>query len=289
MTASLMNKESRRPLREKTSNVPSKPVSGRSCEKWIKRIAIFSFVFAAVVLFMAPVFAQTTGVRMPIPNIGLNVTEAKNPKEVALSMQILFLLTILSLAPAIAMTMTSFTRVVIVLDFVRRALSLQQMPPTQVIVGLAIFLTGFIMAPTFKQINEQALQPYFNGKMSNEQFFDKAMDPMRTFMFKNTRKKDIALFVDLAKIEKPKVEADVPSYCLVPAFMISELKRAFEMGIYIFIPFIVIDMIVSSALMAMGMIMLPPVMISLPFKIILFVLIDGWNLVVYELVKSYRM
>ena len=269
--------------------MPSKSGGSHSCEKWIKRIAIFSFVFAAVVLFMAPVFAQTTGVRMPIPNIGLNVTEAKNPKEVALSMQILFLLTILSLAPAIAMTMTSFTRVVIVLDFVRRALSLQQMPPTQVIVGLAIFLTGFIMAPTFKEINEKALQPYFNGKMSNEQFFDKAMDPMRTFMFKNTRKKDIALFVDLAKIEKPKVEADVPSYCLVPAFMISELKRAFEMGIYIFIPFIVIDMIVSSALMAMGMIMLPPVMISLPFKIILFVLIDGWNLVVYELVKSYRM
>ena len=231
-------------------------------------------------------FAQTN-TRVPIPNIDFNVTEAKGPKEVALSLQVLFLLTILSLAPAIVMTMTSFTRVVIVLDFVRRALSLQQMPPTQVIVGLAIFLTGFIMAPTFKDVNEKALQPYMNNKISNEEFFNKAMEPMRAFMFKNCRKKDIALFIDLAKIEKPKVEADVPSYCLIPAFMISELKKAFEMGVYIFIPFIVIDMIVSSALMAMGMIMLPPVMISLPFKIVLFVLIDGWNLVVYELVRSY--
>jgi flagellar biosynthetic protein FliP len=187
------------------------------------------------------------------------------------------------------MTMTSFTRVVIVLDFVRRALSLQQMPPTQVIVGLSIFLTGFIMAPTLNQVNELALQPYLNGKMGNEQFFDKAMGPMRVFMFKNTRHKDIALFVDLAKIEKPKTENDVPNYCLIPAFMISELKKAFEIGVFIFIPFIVVDMIVSSALMAMGMIMLPPVMISLPFKIVLFVLVDGWNLVVYELVKSYNM
>jgi flagellar biosynthetic protein FliP len=247
------------------------------------------FVTLGVCLFAGAAYAQSSNVRMPIPKIGLDIAEAKGPKEVALSLQILFLLTILSLAPAIAMTMTSFTRVVIVLDFVRRALSLQQMPPTQVIVGLAIFLTGFIMAPTFTKINDQALQPYFKGKINNEQFFDKSMDPLREFMFKNTRKKDIALFIDLAKLPKPKIEADVPSYCLIPAFMISELKRAFEIGIYIFIPFIVIDMIVSSALMAMGMIMLPPVMISLPFKIILFVLVDGWNLVVYELVKSYRM
>jgi flagellar biosynthetic protein FliP len=243
-----------------------------------------------VVIGSSAAIAQSaSNVRMPIPKINFDVGEAKSPKEVALSLQVLFLLTILTLAPAIAMTMTSFTRVVIVLDFVRRALSLQQMPPTQVIVGLAIFLTAFIMAPTFKDINEQALQPYMNGKISNEQFFDKSMDPLRKFMFKNTRKKDIALFIDLAKIEKPKSEADVPSYCLVPAFMISELRKAFEIGVFIFIPFIVVDMIISSALMSMGMIMLPPVMISLPFKIILFVLVDGWNLIIYELVKSYNM
>lgn len=254
--------------------------------KVILVLLIFGAVFAAAT---GIVYAQSGGSRMPIPRVNFNVTEAKGPKEVALSLQILFLLTILSLAPAIFMTMTAFTRVVIVLDFVRRALSLQQMPPTQVIVGLSIFLTGFIMAPTFSQINEQALQPYLNGKMGNEQFFDKAMAPMRVFMFKNTRRDDIALFVNLAKMERPKTEADVPNYCLIPAFMISELKKAFEIGVFIFIPFIVVDMIVSSALMAMGMIMLPPVMISLPFKIVLFVLVDGWNLVVYELVKSYNM
>ena len=250
-------------------------------------LAAVGIIFA---LGSVSAFAQAGGnTRIPIPKIAFDISEAKSPKEVALSMQVLFLLTILTLAPAIAMTMTSFTRVVIVLDFVRRALSLQQMPPTQVIVGLSIFLTAFIMAPTFKDINENALQPYMAGKISNEVFFDKSMDPIRKFMFKNTRKKDIALFIDLAKLEKPKAEADVPSYCLIPAFMISELKKAFEIGVYIFIPFIVIDMIISSALMAMGMIMLPPVMISLPFKIILFVLVDGWNLIIYELVKSYNM
>ncbi|HOA07597.1 MAG TPA: flagellar type III secretion system pore protein FliP [Spirochaetota bacterium] len=225
---------------------------------------------------------------MPIPKVTFNITEAKAPKDVALSLQVMFLITILSLAPAIAMMMTSFTRVVIVLDFVRRALSLQQMPPTQVIVGLAIFLTGFIMAPTLKNINETALQPYINGKITNEQFIDNGIKPLRAFMFRQTREKDIALFIDLGKIKKPKTQDDVPTYCLVPAFMISELKKSFEMGIAIFLPFIVIDMIVSSALMAMGMIMLPPVMISLPFKLALFVLVDGWNLIVYELVRSFK-
>jgi len=243
-------------------------------------------------LFILPavsVFAQEGGgVRMPIPKVAFDIREAATPKDVALSLQVLFLLTILTLAPSIIMMMTAFTRVVIVLDFVKRALSLQQMPPNQVIVGLSIFLTIFIMAPTFTEINDKALQPYLKGKISNEQFYNKAMDPMRTFMFKQTRKKDIALFIELAKLEKPKNEKDVPSYCLIPAFMISELKRAFEIGVYIFIPFIVIDMIVASALMAMGMIMLPPVMISLPFKLVLFILVDGWNLIIYELVRSFR-
>jgi flagellar biosynthetic protein FliP len=144
------------------------------------------------------------------------------------------------------------------------------------------------MAPTFSKINEDALQPYLKGRIDNETFFEKGLDPLRTFMFKQTREKDIALFIRLAKLPKPKTEKDVPTHCLIPAFMISEMKRAFEIGIYIFIPFIVIDMIVASALMAMGMIMLPPIMISLPFKIILFVLVDGWNLLTYELVRSFR-
>ncbi len=245
----------------------------------------------SVIIFIPVLsFAQDAGgaARMPIPKIDFNITEARGAKDVALSLQILFLLTILSLAPSILIMMTAFTRVVIVLDFVKRALSLQQMPPNQVIVGLSLFLTFFIMAPTFTEINNKALQPYLKGKISNEQFFDKGYEPLSDFMFRNTREKDIALFIKLGKLEKPKTRKDVPAYCLIPAFMISELKRAFEIGVYLFIPFIVIDMIVASALMAMGMIMLPPVMISLPFKLILFILVDGWNLLIYELVKSFK-
>jgi len=249
------------------------------------------FGIVLVTLIAAPFLAHAQdigGVRMPIPKIAFDIREATSPKDVSLSLQILFLLTILTLAPSIVLMTTAFTRVVIVLDFVRRALSLQQMPPTQVIVGLALFLTFFIMAPTFNEANEKALQPYMKGKISNEEFFDRGIEPFRKFMLRQTREKDIALFIKLAKIEKPATAKDVPTYCLVPAFMISELRKAFEIGVYIFIPFIVIDMIVASALMAMGMIMLPPVMISLPFKIILFILVDGWNLLIYELVKSFR-
>jgi len=246
---------------------------------------------ALLVLFGAGIcYAQDIGggVRMPIPKITFDIKEAAAPREVALSLQVLFLLTILTLAPAIIMMMTAFTRVVIVMDFIKRALSLQQMPPNQIIIGFSLFLTFFIMAPTFTKINEEALQPYMKGKIDNETFFNKGMEPLRVFMFKQTREKDIALFIKLAKLPKPKNQKEVPTYCLIPAFMISELKRAFEIGVFIFIPFIVIDMIVASALMAMGMIMLPPIMISLPFKIILFILVDGWNLLAYELVRSFR-
>lgn len=247
------------------------------------------FMLVFILVFSAAAPAQDTGgVAMPIPNISFDIEEATTPGEVALSLQILFLLTILTLAPAIIMMMTAFTRVVIVLDFIKRALALQQMPPNQVIVGLALFLTAFIMAPTISEINEVALQPYMNGEISNEEFYERGIEPLRDFMFRQTREKDLALFISLADIEKPANRLEVPTYCLIPAFMISELKRAFEIGIFIFIPFIVIDMIIASTLMAMGMIMLPPVMISLPFKIILFILVDGWNLLVYELVRSFN-
>ncbi|MDA3901773.1 MAG: flagellar type III secretion system pore protein FliP [Spirochaetes bacterium] len=254
----------------------------------MKSKVISIFIIFSVLFVPSLIAAQDVGgVQMPIPKIAFDITEADSPQDVALALQVLFLLTILTLAPSIALMMTAFTRIVIVLDFVKRALALQQMPPTQVIVGLSIFLTAFVMAPTFKTINENALQPYMKGELSNELFFKNAMDPMREFMFKQTRKKDIALFIELGNIDKPQTESDIPSYCLIPAFMISEMRRAFEIGVRIFIPFIVIDMIVASALMAMGMIMLPPVMISLPFKIILFVLVDGWNLIIYELVRSF--
>ncbi len=257
---------------------------------WImnKKVIIMAALLA---LFSAGIcYAQDIGggVRMPIPKITFDIKEAAAPRDVALSLQVLFLLTILTLAPAIIMMMTAFTRVVIVMDFIKRALSLQQMPPNQIIIGFSLFLTFFIMAPTFTKINEDALQPYLKGKIDNEAFFNKGMEPLRVFMFKQTREKDIALFIKLAKLPKPKNQKDVPTYCLIPAFMISELKRAFEIGVFIFIPFIVIDMIVASALMAMGMIMLPPIMISLPFKIILFILVDGWNLLAYELVRSFK-
>jgi flagellar biosynthesis protein FliP len=250
---------------------------------------IFFLISLAFIFIPVFIFGQDLGgIKMPIPKIAFDIKEATSPKDVALSLQILFLLTILTLAPSIVMMMTAFMRVVIVLDFIKRALSLQQMPPTQVIVALSIFITVFIMTPELKEANKNALQPYLNNKISSEKFFEEGYKPFRNFMLRQTREKDIALFINMAKIEKPKTRDDVPAYCLLPAYMISELKKAFEIGIYIFIPFIVIDMIVASALMAMGMIMLPPIMISLPFKIILFVLIDGWNLLIYELVRSFK-
>ena len=242
-----------------------------------------------LILMPAYLLAQNTGgVTMPIPKIAFDITPATGAKDVALSLQILFLLSILTLAPSIILMTTAFTRVVIVLDFVKRALSLQQMPPNQVIVGLSLFLTFFIMAPTLTEMNDKAFQPYIRGQISNQQFYDRGIAPLREFMFKQTREKDIALFVKLSKIEQPKNRNDIPTYCLIPAFMTSELKIAFEIGVFLFLPFIVIDMIIASVLMAMGMIMLPPIMISLPFKLILFILVDGWNLLIYELVRSFR-
>jgi len=204
------------------------------------------------------------------------------------SLQILMLMTVLSMAPAILMLMTAFTRIIIVLSFVRNALGTQQLPPNQVMVGLALFLTFFVMAPTWNQINTTAVQPYMKNQITQTEALAKAEEPLRTFMFRQTREKDLELFVGLAKMERPKTYKEVPTYVLIPAFVISELKTAFQMGFAIFIPFIVIDMIVSSTLMSIGMMMLPPMMISLPFKLLLFVLVDGWHLVVQSLVTSFK-
>ncbi len=209
-------------------------------------------------------------------------------QQASTSIQIFLLLTVLSIAPAILVLMTSFTRIIIVLSFVRNALGTQQMPPNQVLVGLAFFLTFYVMAPTWNQVNTQAWQPYLQNQLSQTEALNKAEEPLRTFMFKQTREKDLELFVGLAKMERPKTYRDIPTYVLIPSFVISELKTAFQMGFAIFIPFMVIDMIVSSTLMSMGMMMLPPMMISLPFKLLLFVLVDGWHLVVQSLVTSFR-
>lgn len=210
------------------------------------------------------------------------------PQDVAGSMQILGLITVLTLAPAILVLMTPFTRIVIVLSFLRQAMGTQQMPPNQVLVGLALFLTFFIMAPTATQINATAVQPYMAGQITQQVAFTRGMEPMRGFMFRQTREKDLALFVHLARIPRPHDQADVPSYVLIPAYVISELKTAFQIGFVVYLPFLIIDMVISSILMSMGMMMLPPVMISLPFKLILFVLVDGWHLVSRALVTSFR-
>ncbi|WP_210363830.1 flagellar type III secretion system pore protein FliP [Bacillus sp. REN3] len=209
------------------------------------------------------------------------------PENVSTSVKLMLLLTVLSLAPSILILMTSFTRIVIVLSFVRTALATQQMPPNQVLIGLSLFLTFFVMAPTFQEVNEQALTPLFNEEINLEQAYDKASIPFKEFMSAHTRQKDLALFLEYSKAEAPKSVEDIPMTALVPAFAISEIKTAFQIGFMIFIPFLVIDMVVASVLMSMGMMMLPPVMISLPFKILLFVMVDGWYLVVKSLLQSF--
>ncbi|EGL82511.1 flagellar biosynthetic protein FliP [Caldalkalibacillus thermarum TA2.A1] len=223
-----------------------------------------------------------------IPGLNLEIGTSTDPEDVAVTLQLLALLTILSLAPAILIMMTCFTRIVVVLAFVRMSLATQTMPPNQVLIGLALFLTFFVMAPVFTEINETALQPYLEGELNQEEAFDLAVVPLKEFMARHTREKDMALFLRYAGLEQPETIQDIPLTALVPAFAISELKTAFQIGFMIFIPFLIIDMIVASTLMSMGMMMLPPVIISLPFKILLFVLVDGWYLVVESLLLSFR-
>jgi len=222
------------------------------------------------------------------PIIGVTLGDGSEPVG-ASALSLLLLITVLSLAPAILVLMTSFTRIVIVLGFVRTSLGTQQMPPNQVLIGLALFMTLFVMAPTISQVNDTALKPYLAGEISQTDALEKAAVPMKEFMYKHTREKDLLLFMKYTKTEKPATFKDIPITVLVPAYAISELKTAFQMGFMIFIPFLVIDMVVASVLMAMGMMMLPPVMISLPFKILLFVLVDGWYLVVKSLLSSFSI
>jgi flagellar biosynthetic protein FliP len=223
----------------------------------------------------------------PIPTVKIGVGEAKDPGEVTVLIQILILLTVLSLAPAILIMMTSFTRLVVVFSFIRQALGTNQMPPNQLLIGLALFLTFFIMTPVYQTIHDKAWVPYQQKKITQSQALDEALKPVRQFMFKQTREKDLALFVQMARMARPKNQEEIPTTVLLPAFMISELKTAFQIGCILYIPFLIVDMVVSSVLLSMGMMMLPPVMISLPFKVLLFVLVDGWNLLVGSLVKSF--
>jgi len=222
-----------------------------------------------------------------LPSLHIGIEKGGEPGDVSVLLQIMFILTILALAPAILIMMTSFTRLVVVFSFLRHALGTQQTPSNQIIAGLALFLTFFIMMPVWQKINSQALQPYLAEDISQETALKAAVSPIRQFMFKQTRSKDLMLFVQMAKMEKPKNMADIPIAILIPAFVISELKTAFIIGFVLFVPFLVIDMVVASVLLSMGMMMLPPILVSMPFKLMLFVLVDGWYLIVGSLVKSF--
>ena len=233
-------------------------------------------------------FATLAGAQQTvIPGVNISVGQANSPQEVATSLQVLVVLTVLTLAPAIIIMTTSFTRIIIVLGFIRQALGTQQSPPNQVLLGLALFLTFFIMEPVWSDINRNALGPYLDNRINQTRALEQAGKPLKQFMQRYVREKDLALFVRVARIERPRNVEEVPFYVMVPAFIISELKTAFQIGFLLYVPFLVVDLVVASVLMAMGMMMLPPIMISLPLKLMLFVLVDGWNLIVGSLVESF--
>lgn len=224
---------------------------------------------------------------MTFPNINIGLQAANTPQEFTNGLQIIIWLTILSLAPSILIMTTCFVRLIVVLALTRQALGAGTLPPNQVITSLALILTFFIMAPTFNEINEKALQPYMNNQITQQAALDRGIQPIRNFMFKQTHEKELALFVRMAKVDKPKTKEDVPTYILIPSFILSELKTAFTIGFVVYLPFLVIDIVVSSVLVSMGMMFLPPSMIALPFKLIMFVMVDGWYLIVKSLVDSF--
>jgi len=254
---------------------------------------IFSVFIVLCLAVMMPLTAsaeEESGKGVESENESPSLTirlDGESPGQVSVGIQILTLLTVLSLAPAIFIMMTSFTRIVVVLSFLRQAMGTQQAPPNQVLIGLALFLSFLVMAPVWVRVNSVALQPYLDEEISQSDALQRAAEPVRGFMLRQVREKDLALFVKMAKLPPPKTSDDVPTYAVIPAFMVSELRTAFQIGFLVYLPFLVIDIVVASILMSMGMMMLPPVMISLPFKLILFVLADGWHLIVGSLVESF--
>jgi flagellar biosynthetic protein FliP len=251
-----------------------------------KKVALIAL--ALLVAGGAYVFAQANGpVNFPFVDVG--VRSAKNNSEVALSLQLLLLLAVISLAPSLIVLCTAFLRISIVFDFIKRALSLQQAPPNQVLMGIALFLTLFIMYPTFDQIYQNSFKPFADGKIGIEKMYTEAETPIKAFMWRQMGNDygNVELFLKMGNYPKPATKGDVPIHVLIPAFVLHEMTVAFKIGILLFIPFIIIDMVVASTLMSMGMIMLPPVMISMPFKLVLFVLVDGWGLITMQLVRSF--
>lgn len=250
--------------------------------RYRKFIAVM--VVAVLMVLIGTITAKAQAV---FPSVNVSLGAANSPQEFSKGLQILILLTVLTLAPSILIMATAFTRIVIVLSLVRQAMGTPALPPSQVIVGLALILTFFVMAPTINEINTKAFQPYMNSQITQQAALKLGVEPLRQFMFKQTDEKELALFVRMASISNPKTRADVPTYVLLPSFIISELKTAFKIGFMVFIPFLIIDIVVSSILVSMGMLFLPPTMISMPFKIILFVLIDGWHLIAQSLVEGF--
>lgn len=242
---------------------------------------------AFVIFWLVMARGSALAVTFPIPSLELNVKTATEPEEVAVVLEIIALLTIITLAPAILILMTPFTRLVVVFHFLRQAIGTQSSPPNQVIIGLALFMTFFIITPVAQEVYQKALNPYLERTISYETAFEEAQKPIRKFLLINTRENDLALFVKEAEMKKPETREDVSLLVLIPAYVISELKTAFIIGFVLYIPFLVIDMVVASVLLAMGMMMLPPVMISLPFKLMLFVLVDGWHMICGSLLKSF--
>lgn len=246
----------------------------------------FYFIFlilGSIFLLNSHIFAQ----QISIPTVNFNISQARTPQEVSLALQILFLLTVISLAPSLLILMTSFVRIYIVLSFVGRGIGTQNLPPTQTIAGLSLFLTLFVMFPTFQKSYTEGLQPYFSGKISLNEGYTRSIAPIRKFMFQETSERYIYRFIQLSGVNRPRNQSEVPTYVLIPAFVLNEISIAFYMGVLIMIPFTIIDIVTAGTLMSMGMMMVPPVTISFPIKILLFVLADGWDLLIDKLVQSF--
>jgi len=241
----------------------------------------------AVMLIGFVTMAGSAWGQAPAPLISIGLDQEGDQGQVAVVMQLFLLMTVLSLAPSILIMLTSFTRIAIVFSLLRQAMGTNQLPPNQVVIGLSLFLTFYVMAPVWQQVNQDALQPLITQEINQMQALDRALGPIRNFMISQTREKDLALLVNVAKMQRPANVGEVPTTVLIPSFIISELKTAFQIGFMLYVPFLIIDMVVASVLLSMGMMMLPPIMVSLPFKLMIFVLADGWHLIVGSLVKSF--
>jgi len=248
-------------------------------------------IFILLIVFASANFAQQTqqtqSLSFPLPKLDVQVGSSDNPQDVSVTLQILLLMTILALAPSIMIMTTAYLRIIIVFHFLKSALGTQQMPPGQLLAGVALFVTFFVMAPTWNKVNEEALKPLMDEKITTEEAYNKGIEPIREFMFRNVRDEDLGLFISLANMKRPDNRSELPTYIVIPAFVISELRTGFIIGFFLFIPFLMVDMIISSILMSMGMMMLPPMLVSLPFKILLFILVDGWNLIIGSVVRSF--